>query len=206
VTGLWFHPQRGACLSDDMPNPLMWERRGGSLGNWREVARVRVVETLAGQVPDPTQPPPKGFLWGDATKQHYGMGGAYPAYGPIQRICRTCGELFTWSARAQKQLYEVARANSDTIALHCQRCGRAANDREAKRQAYAAALRELEQQASADAHVAVAKAILELVKAGGRASLDRAVGHCSRARRLGRARSVDDLEAKLRALRTERTR
>jgi hypothetical protein len=202
TTGLWFHPQRGAYLSLDKPDPDMWKRRGGSPGLWREVARVRVVETLAGLVPAPGQTPPKGFLWADATKQFYGLGGAYPAYGPLARTCRTCGKPFTWSARAQKQLYEVARANIEVIALDCQRCARTAKDYEAKREAYVTALRALEQQPSVDAHLAVAEAILALVKAGGRASLDRAIGHCSRARRLGRP--DDRLEAKLRELRASR--
>jgi hypothetical protein len=192
IASVRYNPQRGVRISLDLDT---------ALAGWHEIARVQVRERAPWPRILPGQRLPEGFLWADPEKQNFGMSGPFLAYGPIERRCRDCREMFTWSAAAQQHLYETIGAIVDTTATRCQACARARRKREEARVAYADALRALEAAPSAAGHLRVAKAILELLRAGGRTSLEKAIGHCTRARKLGAAASVDAVERSLRALR-----
>ena len=188
-----FHPQRGGMVSLEPVAPALWKYKGGRDSDWRHITRVYVIRG-GGVVPG--QALPKGFLWGDLSKQNFTVSG-HMLYGPIEKTCRDCGEPFVWSARAQQQLYEVARAFTDVFAKQCRTCARKRNKLEAARKAYAAALAAAEGALAPKPHLDVARATLELVKAGGKARLDRAIGHCRKARRLGAGPFADRIEAQL---------
>lgn len=197
---LWHHPQGGAAISTDEGRPRYWAHYYTASSGGRLVGPVRLATSGSHYVIAFGETPPKGFLWGDPSKQKYGIGGGFIVYGPIERRCRDCKALFIWPAAAQKHLFETIGATVDTIANRCHPCARARRALESARAAYAEALRELDA-TSAAAHLRVAKAVLAVLEAGGRASIDRAIGHCTRARRLGAASSVDAVERSLRARR-----
>jgi hypothetical protein len=93
----------------------------------------------------------------------------------------------------------------DVTTVRCASCRRARRDLERKRRVYAAALHAAEASPSAESHLAVAKAALELRCAGGRAPLDKAIAHVRRARHLGASASADRLEQALARLRAPRS-
>jgi len=201
---VWFHPQRGGVLARERPTRKLAYRGGGDDDDWREIARVQVIANPFGIfMPVPGQRLPRGFLWGDPAKQNFVALGAHIVFGPLERVCRDCGEPFVLSARAQQQLFEVARAYVDVLPQRCHPCGRARSTLERLRATYAEALRVVEAQSTAANHLAVARAVLALVTAGGTASLDKAIGHCRRARRLGEA-SAEHVELQLTRLRQGR--
>src|SRR5947207_1846458 len=68
-----FHPQRGGVLTQDKVPPGCLRYRGGSDGDWREIACLDRDEL--GRIL-PGQRLPRGFIWADPARQHYGMGGA----------------------------------------------------------------------------------------------------------------------------------
>jgi hypothetical protein len=108
--------------------------------------------------------------------------------------------IFTWPAEAQKHLYETLGVYVSKTAVRCQACARKRRAIETARVAYAEAAAALPAE-TAMPYVRVAKAMLDVLEAGGTLSLDRAIGYCTRARKLGAKSSVDDVEAKLRARR-----
>jgi hypothetical protein len=118
-------------------------------------------------------------------------------YGPLEKVCGECKAPFVFGARAQQHMYEVLRLHVDATAKRCQGCARKRRALEDARAAYAAALKAAEGATTAKPHLDVAKATLDLVMAGGRAGIDRAIGACRRARRLGAGKSAARLEAKL---------
>jgi len=199
---VWFHPQRGAVVVTEAVNPGCMRYRGGNDGDWRDVARVKMTSTDRHAEPMRGERLPAGFLWGDPAKQAYGMGGPEQIYGPLEKRCRDCGNDFVFTARAQQQLYETLGVFIDVTAVRCRTCARKRRDVEAKRVAYAAAIHAAEGATTAKPLLALARATLALVQAGGRGSLDRAIACCRKARRLGAA--ADALEAALVALRAAR--
>ena len=112
-------------------------------------------------------------------------------FGPLDKVCRDCRDPFVLTAREQKHLAETLRLFTDVTSVRCRSCRRAKVALERARVAYAAALRAAEQAPSAATHLDVARAILDVLAAGGRAPLDRALGHCRRARRLGASTAAD---------------
>jgi hypothetical protein len=111
--------------------------------------------------------------------------------------------MFVWPAHTQQHLYEVVGATVDVIAKRCRACARKVNKLAAARAAYAAALAEADGAQSWKPHLEVARTTLELLKAGGKAGLDRAIGSVRKARRLGAGEIADRLEAQLIARRTK---
>jgi len=201
---LFAHPQRGVLLTDEPLAPAYRRYCGGKDSDWREVAAVALVRGDWYWVPAPGQRLPAGFLWGDPARQRFGLGGPVLVFGPIDKVCRDCKEPFVHTAREQKHLAETLQLLTDVTTVRCRSCRRAKVALERARVAYAAALRAVEQAPSAATHLDVARAILDVVAAGGRAPLDRALGHCRRARRLGAAASADRVESQIAARRAAR--
>lgn len=192
-----FHPQRGGTVTLEPIRPSLWKYRGGKDSDWRHITRCYVIIEGQWARVAPGQKLPKGFLWGDTDKQVFGLGGGHQIFGPLELRCRDCGAPFVLPARAQQQLYEVARAYIDTIAKRCRTCARKVKKLEAARAAYAAALAEADGAPTWKPHLAVGRTTLELLKAGGKARLDRAIGSVRKARKLGAGELADRLEAQL---------
>ncbi len=192
-----FHPQRGGALTLEPVRPSLWKYRGGKDSDWRHITRCYVIIQGPRVRVAPGQNLPKGFLWGDTDKQVCGMDGGHQIFGPLELTCSDCGEPFVLPARAQQQLYEVARAYISTIAKRCHPCARRANKLQAARKAYAAAVAEAEGAMSPEPHLALGRATLELLKAGGKARIDRAIASVRKARRFGAGEVADRLEAVL---------
>ena len=201
---LFFHPQRGTMLVDAPVLPGARRYRGGKDSDWREVAVVEVVAANGSWRPAPGQRPPRDFLWGDPEQQNFGMGGPEIVFGPLEKVCRDCGDTFVLTAREQKHLAETLRLFIDVTSIRCRSCRRAKLALERARAAYADALRAVERAPSAAAHLDVARAALAVVAAGGRAPLDRALGHCRRARKLGATTAAERVERKIAARRGAR--
>lgn len=192
-----FHPQRGGTVTLEPVRRSLWSYRGGRDSDWRHITRCyMIIEGQWARVA-PGQTLPKGFLWGDTEKQRFGMGGGHQVFGPLELTCRVCGVAFVLPARAQQQLYEVAGAFIDTLAKRCRPCARKVNKLEAARKAYATALAEADGALSPKPHLALGRATLELLKAGGKARMDRAIASVRKARRLGAGEVADRLEAQL---------
>jgi hypothetical protein len=191
---LFHHPQRGSILAEKDLSRGSRRYRGGADSDWREVAGIEAVQVNGELRPSPAARPPKGFLWGDPDAQTYGMGGPELVFGPLDKVCRDCRARFVFSAREQKHLVETRRLFIDATTVRCARCRRARVELERARKAYAAALRAAETTPTAAAQLAVACAVVDVVDAGGRASLDRAVACCRRARKLGAKRAAARVE------------
>lgn len=198
-----FHPQRRGTVTLEPIHPSLWRYRGGKDSDWRHVTTVYM--TTGGCRPQvvPGQKLPKGYLWGETDKQVFGMGGGQQIFGPLELTCRDCGAAFVLPARVQQHLYEVARAYIDTMARRCQPCARKVNKLEAARKAYAAVLAKADGALTWQPHLAVARATIELLKAGGKVNLDRAIGIVRKARKLGAGELADRLEAQLIARRVK---
>jgi hypothetical protein len=202
VLRVFHHPQRGVVLSADPIQPRCRRYRGGADADWRELPAVRVETGPDGiDRPAPGAIISPGHCWGDPSRQQYGLGGPALVFGPLEKVCRTCGAPFIFTAEEQKHWYEDLGFFIDATAVHCGPC-RAAHQRvEAARRDYAAALHAARGARSAEQHLAVARAAIALLHAGGHVSIDKALGHCTRARRLGSSAGADRLSEALRALR-----
>lgn len=199
--GVWYHPQLGVKIRIERPVHT-WKVDGLPLQPWTHVANLdTIVRPNGGYDIVPGQSLPRGYLWGDPSKQKYGLGGPYLAYAPIERRCWKCKDMYTWSASAQKHLYETISVWTDKTATLCQPCARKRRALEDARARYSKSLAVLEHAPSGAAHAQVARDMLELLEAGGRASLDKAIGHCTRARKLGAGNAVMAVETALRARR-----
>lgn len=178
--------------------------RGGQGADWREVMRIRMGPGAHGyDEPLPGQKLPKGFLFGDPSKQSFGMGGPQLVFGPLEKVCRDCKEPFVFPATSQKQLLEEDGAFIDTTAVRCLPCARRRSKIESARRAHAVALDALAEGAPAGSYLAAGRAALALLEAGGSLKIDRAISHCRKAQKLG-ARSAAGIEAKLIELRAAR--
>ncbi len=200
---LFFHPQRGVFYGRDAINPRCARYRGGTDEDWQELLSFEVECGPDGRDrPRPNQVLPEGFLWGEPSCQRFGMGGPHLAYGPLQKVCRTCGASFVFTADEQKRWYEVRRLYVDVTAVQCARCRQLRRAQRVYAQALEAARSEPE---SAQSHLSVPLAALEVLRAGGRMALDKAFTHCRIAARLGERdesrRLGDELRAHLSSLR-----
>lgn len=194
---VWYHPQFGARVQYDAPGS--WSCDGLPVVPWTVAARLDVIKRdkytfkIVGG-----QSLPKEFLWAQPSKQTFGMSGPFVVFGPIHRRCRDCKVMFEWPAKAQQHLYETLGVSVEKTAIRCQACARTRRAIEEARAAYAKVAAEVPADTAAP-YVRVAKAMLDVLEAGGKVSIDRAIGYCTRARKLGAA--VDAIEAKLRARR-----
>jgi hypothetical protein len=193
---VWYHPQFGVRIQYDAP--ASWSTGGLPAVPWTVAARLDVIKhdkysfkIVGGQTL------PTGFLWAHRDKQTYGMSGPFAAYAPIHRRCRDCKAMFEWTAKAQQHLYETIGVTTEATATRCQACARRRRAIEDARAAYAKAVAEIPADTAAP-YVRVAKAMLDVLEAGGTLSIDRAIGYCTRARKLGAGTSADAVEAKLR--------
>ncbi len=144
-------------------------------------------------------------MWGDPSKQRFGMGGPQEVFGPLDRACHDCQQPFVFPAAAQKHLLEETGAFIDTTATRCLPCSRRKNKLERARRAHAEALAALDLGGpiTATQYLCAARAALALLEAGGTTSLDRAIGYCRKARKLG-AKAAEAVEDKLAAIRAAR--
>jgi hypothetical protein len=196
---VYFHPQRGVIVAEIPLNPRWHRYRGGADDGWRELTPIEVERNADGSLcPLPGQRLPKGFLWGDASRQRYGMGGPELILGPLENDCRDCRRHFVFAAEEQKHWYETLRFMTDSTAVRCPGCRRTRRRIENARRAWAAALRAAETESSADHHLAAARAALALRKAGGGVRLDKALSHCNKAARLGAGAAAEELRDALR--------
>jgi hypothetical protein len=191
---LFHHPQRGAALVDGGHPGGYLHYRGGRDGDWRAIGMFEVVLVNGLVRPAPGTRPPNRFLWGDPERQVFGLGGPVLVFGPLDKVCRDCREPFVWTAREQKHLAETLRLFIDATTVRCGPCRRARLTLERARKVYAEALRAAETAPDAASCLAAARAAVDVVDAGGRASLERAVALCRRARRLGARSAADRLE------------
>lgn len=198
-----FHPQRGGVLTQDKVPPSCLRYRGGSDSDWREIACFDLDEL--GRI-IPGQRLPRGFLWAEPARQRYGLGGAQPFYGPLERTCRECDDTFVLPAMAQRHLYETLGLFVDMLAVRCQPCARRRRAIEAARATYAAAVAAAAGAITAQPHLDLARAAIALSAAGERVSLDRAIGSARRAQRLGAGAPAERAERKLRELRAKLSR
>jgi hypothetical protein len=199
---VFYHPQRGVFVSPDSIAPMCARYRGGSDSDWRELSTVEIELGAGGSYhPVAGQSLPRGFLWGDPSRQLFGLGGPAVMFGPPEKVCRSCREPFTFTAAEQKHWYEELGFLLDSTAVHCRQCRAARRRIERHRRAYALALRAVTTAPSAQGHLAVARAVVQLIRAGGQASIEKALGHCTRARRFGARASADRLSETLRRLR-----
>ncbi len=202
---LFHHPQRGAILMDTDVPPEGRRIRGGIISSeWREVARVEMIVENGQRWVEPSQRPPKGFLWGDPKRQVYGLNGAALVFGPIEKTCRDCRAPFVLTAHEQKHMAETLRLPTMITSVRCRACRRAKLELERARKAYADALGVAARTPTAATHLEVARTALAVISAGGRAPLDKAVAHCRRARSLGAAASADRIEQQIEKLRAAR--
>lgn len=124
-------------------------------------------------------------------------------YAAFELRCSDCKTTFVWRAREQQRFYETIGVYG-TVTIHrCPMCAakqRARKDAlEAARVRYTAAVKALEADATGEAYAAVAKHMLAILDLGGQLSIEKAIGHCTRARKLGASNQVSATEAQLRA-------
>jgi hypothetical protein len=183
---IWFHPQRGAVVTDQQLNPICRRYRGGQDADWRVIS----------------EPLPKGFLRGDASKQLFGMGGPEEVFGPLEKVCRDCRATFVFTAAEQKHWYETLGFFIDVTAVRCGGCRRARHTVERARRRYAKALQAAVETPTRASHLEVAQSGLEMIVARGRSPskkvLENLVAHARRAQRLGAG--VDELLGALKKL------
>ena len=172
---IWFHPQRGAVVTDEPLNRRWYRHRGGSDDAWRQIL----------------EPLPETFLRGDASQQTFGMGGPIEVFGPLERTCRDCDETFLFTAAEQKHWYETLRFNIDATAVRCLPCRKVIQHQ----RAYTEAVERARADPSARTHLDVARAALAWRKLGGKAPREKAVMHCRKAKQLGSSSSDSVMKA-----------
>lgn len=195
---LYFHPQRGVYASPKPINPRCARSRGGPDDAW-----VALPVTVDSTTHARTGELPLGFLWGDPAKQKYGMGGPTYAYGPLERRCRACGADFTFTAKEQQHWYEVLGFTLDSTAVKCAPCRAAERKEVVAQRRYDDALTAASARPGAATHLAVAEAVLALMDVTGRAPsqalLDKALAHCTAAKKCGAGDEVARVRKALRA-------
>lgn len=197
---VWYHPQFGVAIRFEQP-AAPWNRDGFPVVPYTAVASLDVIKGTTWRYEIvPGQSLPKGFLWGEREKQKFGMSGHNVAYAPLHLRCRDCKKPYTWSASAQKHLYETIGVQIDKTSTRCQPCAQKRRALEGARAQYAKAVADIPAETSAP-YVRAAKAALEVLERGGTLSIDRAIGYCTRARKLGAGAAVIAVEAELRARR-----
>jgi hypothetical protein len=151
--------------------------------------------------PRPGQSLPKGFVWGDASRQTFGLGGPQVAFGPLERTCRGCGDAFVFSAQEQKHWLETLGFHIDSTATRCAACRKSLRQERTARRRWEEALEAAQGAPGAKPQLALAQAGLALLRVGGggRTVREKATAAARRAQR-GGAEASELLEA-LRSLR-----
>lgn len=180
---IYFHPQRGAVVTDKPLNRLWRRMRGGPNDAWQVLS----------------EPLPQGFVRGDPEKQRFGMGGPELVFGPLERTCRECKRTFTWPAVAQKRLLEDGGAWIDAVQVRCLACTKRRGALARAKRAYDDALVACDEAPAAKTFLAAANAALALLHAGGKAPIPKALALARKAQRAG-AKDADALVKRLRAL------
>lgn len=106
-------------------------------------------------------------------------------FGPLEKVCRSCKVPFVFTAAEQKHWYETLRFHIDSTAVRCGPCRRALRRLELARKRYEKAVHAVADAPSKKTHLDAAAATLQVIRAGGRAPIDRAIGHARRAQALG---------------------
>lgn len=179
---VFFHPQRGAFLSGEAINARVARYRGGADDGWRELKGVRVEQqkdgtfSTAGKLPE-------GFLWGNPSRQVFGLGGPAVVYGPLEKRCRDCAVDFVFTAEEQRHWYETLGFFLDATAVRCSGCRTKRRRLEQARRTWELALVGVD--VTAASHVAVVEAGLALIERGGQVKREKLLMHLARARKLG---------------------
>lgn len=179
---LWHHPRFGALVrTTPPPARAPW----GDVA-WRDLGDVALV-LEDGQIlrVEEGQPLPDGFILGDARRQRFGMNGPRVVYGPVGGACRACGQPYTFAATEQRHWYEVLGIHTEAYATRCAPCRADRMRRIEAHQALERAVGAWQSSPTPSSQLEVARAALHLATAGGRVSLDRAVGHARAAAAAG---------------------
>lgn len=179
---VFFHPQRGAFLAPEAIDARVARYRGGADGGWLELKGVRVEQKKDGTF-STSGKLPAGFLWGDPSRQVFGLGGPALVYGPLEKRCRDCGVDFVFTAEEQRHWYETLGFFLDSTAVRCSSCRTKRRKLEQARRAWELALKGVD--STAKSHVAVVEAGLTLLERGGQAKHEKLMVHLSRAEKLG---------------------
>ena len=143
-------------------------------------------------------PPPRGMLRADPSRQVFGLGGPHLLYADQQRRCRECGQRFVWSAAAQRRLFEQKRVWNDVVKRRCAACAKARDVQRATQQRLMEAHRAVAEQPDAANHLELARATLDAAEHVGRSALERAIGGARQAARDPRhAQAADAVVASL---------
>lgn len=156
--------------------------RGGADGGWRELKGLSVEQQRDGSF-STSGKLPAGFVWGDPSRQVFGLGGPALVFGPLEKRCRDCGVVFVFTAEEQRHWYETLGFFLDATAVRCSSCRTKRRRLEQARRAWELALRAVD--STARSHVAVVEAGLTLLERGGRVKRATLLMHVSRAEKLG---------------------
>lgn len=147
---------------------------------------------------------PRGAVAGDVEKQVF-CEYYVPKYFYVDetRRCFQCGNEFIFSAREQKYWYETRKFNFHSVPIRCASCRRQRRSEHALREQVGSARRAVEADSQDPAaHLALARAIVELHERTGTGGLDEAIAAARKAARLWpNAPGAADLEARARARR-----
>lgn len=179
---VFFHPQRGAFLSAEAINVRVARYRGGADEQWRELKGVLVEQQKDGSF-STSGKLPAGFLWGDPSRQVFGLGGPALVFGPLEKRCRECGVDFVFTADEQRHWYETLGFFLDSTAVRCSSCRTKRRRLEQARRAWELALKAVD--STPKSHVAVVEAGLGLLEHGGQVKREKLLMHTSRAAKLG---------------------
>lgn len=179
---VFFHPQRGAFLGAELINVRVARYRGGPDDQWRELKGVQVEQQKDGSF-STSGKLPAGFLWGDPSRQVFGLGGPALVFGPLEKRCRACGVDFVFTAEEQRHWYETLGFFLDATAVRCSSCRVKRRRLEQARRAWELALKGVD--STATSHVAVVEAGLGLLEHGGQVKREKLLMHVSRAAKLG---------------------
>ncbi len=179
---VFFHPQRGAFLSAEAINVRVARYRGGADEQWRELKGVLVEQKKDGSF-STSGKLPAGFLWGDPSRQVFGLGGPALVFGPLEKRCRECGVDFVFTADEQRHWYETLGFFLDSTAVRCSSCRTKRRRLEQARRAWELALKAVD--STPKSHLAVVEAGLTLLEHGGQVKREKLLMHTSRAAKLG---------------------
>jgi hypothetical protein len=159
------------------------------------VPLVRHTSTVAGKTYeswhyDPSFKPklPRGAVEGDVSRQTF-CAWHTPKYFYVDQTlrCRQCDERFTFSGREQKYWYETRGFNFGSVPIRCARCRRQRRSGHLLREQVAAAHRAVETDPrDPAAHLALARALIELRERTGTGRLETAIAAARKAARLWR--------------------
>jgi len=155
---------------------------------------------------DPTYKPPlpRGAVAGDVSRQDFCTAHHTPKYFYVdeRRRCIQCGDGFVFTGREQKYWYETRRFNFGSVPIRCPRCRRRRRTEHALREQVAVARRAVDADGGDPAaHLALARAIVDLHERTGTGRLDSAIAAARKAAKLWRGSTeAVTIEARARTL------